>query len=342
MNHHTEQSVVNDREVIEKAAEWHATLTSGEATQDEREACNRWRNAHPANEEAYQKLYALSHRFDCLSPEMRKPVGSVLNEVLKEDTVPVTSGFKATVLVLTFLVVSILGVQSLTSSSLAIDYHTSVGERRSITLSDGTQLILNTDSAVKLAFDDYERRLLLPHGEILVEVAHDPTRPFVIETSQGTARALGTRYSVRTLDDVMDVVVTESKVEVCRSESSSLDSPSCVTTHQGEMARVHHNSVEWSQHHDTFGSTAWSQGRLVVDEWPLPRVLEELKRYRPGIMHFNADDLADIKVSGVFPLDDTEQTLDILSQNLPVQVNRFTRFITLVRKLQTKLHLPPD
>src|SRR5690606_11580505 len=78
------------------------------------------------------------------------------------------------------------------------DYRTATGEQRRSVLADGTQLQLNTASAVDVAYDANSRRLVLREGEILITTAPDPAgRPFFVQTPQGIVQALGTRFSVR-------------------------------------------------------------------------------------------------------------------------------------------------
>ncbi|MDP1051476.1 FecR family protein, partial [Klebsiella quasipneumoniae] len=75
------------------------------------------------------------------------------------------------------------------------------GEIRHVTLSDGTRLDLNSDSAVGLRFSATERRIRLIRGEILLTSGHDPHRPLIVETAAGDVQALGTRFAVRELND---------------------------------------------------------------------------------------------------------------------------------------------
>ncbi len=95
------------------------------------------------------------------------------------------------------------------------DYRTSVGQRRRIELADGTQINLNTHTAIDVAFDGHQRLIRLREGEVLI---HTGTRgghlPFYVETHQGRVQALGTRFTVRQLPDATRVGVLEERVEI--------------------------------------------------------------------------------------------------------------------------------
>lgn len=84
--------------------------------------------------------------------------------------------------------------------SMLAQQRTSIRERRPLRLDDGSQLALNADTALDIRFDSKQRLIQLYRGEMLVKTAQDPTqRPFIVQTGEGRARALDTRFSVRQL-----------------------------------------------------------------------------------------------------------------------------------------------
>ena len=95
------------------------------------------------------------------------------------------------------------------------DLRTAAGEQLTRSLDDGTRLVLNSGSAVDLRYGAAERRLVLVAGEVLVTTGQETQRayrPFVVQTPQGEAQALGTRFSVRLIDDRTEVMVFEHAV----------------------------------------------------------------------------------------------------------------------------------
>jgi len=73
------------------------------------------------------------------------------------------------------------------------------------------------------------------------------------------------------------------------------------------------------------GVFAWAKGMLIVEDWPLREVLDELARYRPGILRC-ATEVADLRISGVFPLLDTESSLNLLAASFPLKVRSLSRY----------------
>lgn len=70
---------------------------------------------------------------------------------------------------------------------------------------------------------------------------------------------------------------------------------------------------------------AWSRGQLIVDDVTLGDFLADLARYRPGVIDC-APAVAQLRLSGVFPLADTQRILNMLPNSLPVQVRSRTRY----------------
>lgn len=320
----------SQRRVQREAAEWLAVLHSGDADQGDIDRCRAWRDADPAHERAYRKVEALWRRFDGLDRE--RVATTTLHTVLGETrrrTGP--RGGLLTLVAMLLFGGSLLAMRPFTPLELLADYRSGVGEQREVLLPDGSRLLLNTASAVDLAYHDGERRVRLLRGELLAEVAKDRGRPFVVETGQGTARALGTRFTVRAEDDTLRTVVTESAVELCASEATSATRPDCVSASAGQSVNVSRGQVHGPRPVSAAMATAWVRGRLVADDQPLAELLAELSRYRRGLLRYDPAALAGLRVSGVFPLDDTDRALAMLADYLPIDVARYTPLLTVIR-----------
>jgi transmembrane sensor len=214
------------------------------------------------------------------------------------------------------------------------DYRTGTGERRSVTLADGSELTLNTRTSVDVSMDATRRLLALREGEILVQTAHSATgqsgsardgRPFMVHTPQGRILALGTRFTVRSEGDETVVSVLEHAVEI-----QALQDPGRPLRLQaGQQARFGRNGVQPASAADP-AFVSWVGGSLIVDGWRLQDVVRELARYRPGRLACDPA-VADIRVSGVFPLADTDKALAVIARAFPVRAAGMTRYwLTLV------------
>jgi transmembrane sensor len=206
------------------------------------------------------------------------------------------------------------------SSEPAGRYRTATGEVREVVLQDGGRVVLNTASAIDVEFSTGQRLLRLLDGEILVTTAHMPDpRPFFVQTPEGTVKALGTRFSVRRDVRRSRLAVFEGAVAVQPEASGT-----AVLVEAGSQAafdRVHVEPVVPVEE----SAASWTLGMLTVKQMRLADLANELERYRHGLVRCHPD-VAELRISGVFPATDTDLSLDLLQETLPVRVARFTRY----------------
>ncbi len=170
-----------------------------------------------------------------------------------------------------------------------------------------------------MRFDGAQRLILLRQGEILVETAKD-SRPLSVETAEGRILALGTRFAVRQDDGLTRVTVEAHSVEV----RPRLAAQAAIRVEAGQVLSFAADSAG-AVRPAPLGATAWTQGMLVAVDRRLGEVLAELARYRPGYLGC-AEQVADLRLSGAFALDDSDAALANLEDSLPVRVRRLTRY----------------
>lgn len=312
---------------LEQAAAWKVRLTSGEATTEDRAAFEAWLDADAAHRQAYEQVEKFWGRFDDLNP-------SAARGALGEP--PARSrAWKKTGTLLSAVVALAAGwslLQSSTGQYYLADYRTVAGEQRVIELDDRSRITLNTHSAIDVDYAHGQRLITLHQGEILLEVATDSERPFIVRTGHGTARALGTKYLVSRVNDRTSVAVIESAVRVCTPETGwGGTQPVCVDLQPDQGVPAIGPAMQ-PQTVDIQMLTSWTRGYLALDNRPLTEVLDELKRYRAGTFYYNDTSLADLRVSGVLPLDDSERALDMLARLLPVTVTRYPLLTVVGRR----------
>ena len=307
-------------DVQQQAAEWLTVLMSDEASEAEHAAWQRWRGADPEHERAWQHIDAVSRRFNglhrsaaaqALAGTQQQAVNGKRRQLLAWLGVAAGGGM--------------LAAQTGTWDgvrALRADYRTATGERREVVLDDGSVLSLNTGSAVNVRFDDKRRLIELLAGEILVSSGHGAgsAAPLVVATREGLVRALGTRFVVRQQDGVSTVEVFESAVEIRPRDSAG--APLLLAAGRGVAFSRH---APDAPHAIDAYADAWSRGQLIVDDVTLGDFLADLARYRPGVIDC-APAVAQLRLSGVFPLADTQRILNMLPNSLPVQVRSRTRY----------------
>ncbi|OEZ47733.1 fec operon regulator FecR [Janthinobacterium sp. MP5059B] len=309
-----------DEDVQLQAAEWLTVLMSDEASEQEHAAWQCWREADPEHELAWQHIEAVSQRFrglhrgaaaQALAGTQQKAVNGKRRQLLAWLGVAAGGGMLAA------QTGAWDGVRVLRA-----DYRTATGDRREIVLDDGSVLSLNTDSAVNVRFDASRRLIELLAGEILVVSGHGigSDAPLEVATREGLVRALGTRFSVRQQDDYSTVDVFESAVEI--RPRDGIGAPLLLAAGHGVAFS---RQAPDAPHAIGAYAGAWSRGQLIVDDVTLGDFLADLARYRPGVIDC-APQVAQLRLSGVFPLADTQRILNMLPNSLPVQVRSRTRY----------------
>ena len=308
---------MNSEQIIQQAANWLTRLHDEDVTDADRQAFNTWCEADPRHAVAIDRMRALWGSLDSVPAQ---PARLALNRAFAPQRARSAQ-------VLGVLGVVFCGWLSLEHLPVWMaDQRTGVGERRQIALEDGSQLQLNSNSAVDVKFDGHQRVIELLQGELWVDVAKDAQRPFVVRTDQGTATALGTRYLVKRAPDGTTVVtVIESTVAVKGEVEEG------VKVIAGQRSVLDHGRAMPAQAIGNADPDAWTRGLLKVNDQPLSEVLQTLASYRPGMVRFDPQALRDLRVSGVFKLDDTAAALSTLADNLPIQVEYFTDLLVVIK-----------
>jgi transmembrane sensor len=201
------------------------------------------------------------------------------------------------------------------------DLKTAIGEQRSVTLADGSVVFLNTSSELKLHWTASERHIELLRGEARFQVAKNPARPFVVATPEATVRAVGTVFNVRTGEATTQVAVLEGRVKVNaiptekgadvnpRADGQNVAQPKAraapdLLLAAGQRAAVTSDGIEPEVGPPIERVAAWTQRRLVFRGDPLRAVVAEFNRYRLQALVLDDPSLAEIRINGVFDLDD--------------------------------------
>ncbi|MGP1717628.1 MAG: FecR family protein [Methylophilus sp.] len=323
---HTAPSFYSD--MIMQAAEWHTQLHAEDVSEADRLAFSQWLASDSRHATAFAQMEKLWTHFDEVQDSASKQALTAVIKPAKRKRI------KAAATVLSLLAVILVGgivANSLPARVMLADYRMGTGEQRTIELPDRSQLTLDTQSAVNIHFSHGQRRIELLQGKILVQVAKDKQHPFIVETVEGTARALGTQYTVQRQHQVTRVMVIESSVEACAAQSA------CVTLVPGESVQLQRGMPLRKGVADIQNETAWTHFKLVADDMPIPVLLGELQRYHSGHLHFDAAALAQVHVSGVFALDDTAHTLNLLADTTPVTITQYTPWLTLIKPVPKRV-----
>lgn len=299
--------------LIDSATRWYVLLRSGEATAADWQRYHRWRAADPRHDALCRQLETRLSVFQV--PQAQGVSGKVLQQALDAPSsrrhVLQVALAGAGVAMGAALLSKPMGLADLTA-----DVRTGTGERRTVTLADGSELLLNAQSAADIQFDPQRRLVRLREGELLARVASDRNRPFLIQTEQAQVRAYGNRFVLRERQGQGQVVALDGALEIDRQSGERLQ---LAAGHEVHFDRAGFGPVQVS----SAGATAWIDGFLQVRDRPLAEVIDALRPYHTGVLRLDPS-VAGLRVSGLYRLDNPQQILDTLARTLPIHITRRT------------------
>jgi len=224
----------------------------------------------------------------------------------------------------------------LTSNSA---YQTPVGGLASVPMPDGSKVTLNTNSAVRVAISDHERRVQLDRGEAFFEVAKDPSRPFVVVAGRQRVIAVGTAFSVRRGAHGIQVAVTEGKVKI---EGDGQHAQPLVTgggvdtgsLTAGSVARLDGNGVliEHRGVQELEQELSWRAGFLTFDNTTLADAVIEFNRYSTRHIVISDPSIAAIRLTGRFESAKYEAFIRLLEDGFSIRAERDGEQIVLLKR----------
>ncbi|WP_338476537.1 FecR domain-containing protein [Pseudomonas khavaziana] len=305
-------------QVAEQAVHWLLEMQQGALNPRQQAAWQQWLNAHSEHQRAWEQIQQVNQRLRGMPSPLAH---AALNA-------PTLRSRRQALKLLLILGAGSAAVWSLRQQHilppLSADYRSPIGQRRSVQLADGSQLKLNTGSAVDVHIDGQQRLIRLLEGEILLTSRAGDT-PLRVLTGQGLLSSQTARLNVRQFNDHTQLAVLAGQVEVTPNNYSGLPL-TVAAAHQVNFTRK-----GWDTPRSTdANSGAWADGMLVAAHMRLEDFLGELGRYRRGQLHCDPQ-VANLLLSGSYPLDDSERILDLLEVSLPVKVRRFTRYWVTVQ-----------
>lgn len=298
-----------------QAIEWMVLLRSGEATPDDFSRFIQWRQADAANDIACSQIEATLGKIQNLTETLPS------EDIQKSLLAP--SG-RRKFLQGSFCFAAVVGCgavlfnQEYSLGYLFSDAKTNTAQLTNVELDDGSTVNLNARSAIDINYTSSTRGITLLHGGAIANIVND-YRPFILHTSFGQILALNSRLHVRHESDGVHLAV--------------LDNVAKVTTNKGATTLLRAGHGVWfDDSHVTpvainsQAETAWLQGKLEVNNASLASVITAIRDYTPSFIHVDSS-VRNLRVSGVFPLNNIPYTLDSLAQTMPIAITRTTNYL---------------
>jgi transmembrane sensor len=206
---------------------------------------------------------------------------------------------------------------------------TAVGEQRSLTLTDGTRIYLNTDTRLFVHETERQRRVQLESGEALFDVAQDPQRPFVVTAGNREIMALGTSFVIRRDPRQLVVTLMEGKVAVTADGARTQAGATVMTP--GQRITFTERAVPRLDAPTLETVTAWRRGEVVLDRTRLQDAVSEMNRYSAVKLRIDDPRVENILVSGIFRAGDSARFARAVAETYHLSVEEERQVIVIDR-----------
>lgn len=200
------------------------------------------------------------------------------------------------------------------AASAPLQYATRVGERRAVTLSDGTHLDLDSATRIEVAFDTKARRLRLVDGQAYIQVGHDTARPFAVDVGDQTIVDRGTEFGVSLQPGALVVFLTKGSVAI-----GPRGAPPVHQLTPGQQLLLRAGQAAIVEAADQKTALAWRDGFVEFSDTPLSQAVAEMNRHGGRRMVIADPRVGALKISGRFKLGEPERFLRTVSLLLPVR-----------------------
>jgi len=178
-------------------------------------------------------------------------------------------------------------------------YDTAVGEVRRVPLADGSIASINTASSLHVSMDNDRRHVVLERGEAWFQVAHDGSRPFVVEAGPIEVRAVGTAFAMRRRTNGVEVLVTEGVIEARMGGSGPGSTVRVAAGEEVFLSADGKSRAPAKKPQDIERALAWRHGELALEGQTLGEAAAEIIRY--NVAQISVDPaLADRPLVGYF------------------------------------------
>lgn len=324
--------------VLGAAADWLVLRDTAPLSEKEQAEFEGWLAEDPVHRAAYEEVARAWDEFDEVG------AATLQVETGARSTVVAFSGAGVTARRprLTVLRRAVMGAVAASILVFAIagadirmrfqaDAMTAIGETSTVSLSDGSIVVLNSNSAIAVNYEADERRIRLLRGEAQFDVVSNPSRPFRVVAGDGVSTALGTVFLVRRRAEGAQITVLEGRVSVVYGMDGRMADEAVLTAKQqiryaagrglGSVATV-----------DPRVASAWRRGKMIFEDRSLDEVIEELNRYHVGTIRILDGALGKMKVNGVFDTSDPIAAVEALDESLSLETTRMSDYLILLHR----------
>jgi transmembrane sensor len=290
-------------DIAREAATWLERREREDWSEADNNALESWLAQSPAHKLAFWRVkgaWSQTERLNALRPTtLQKPAVAVPTR----KTRPVLRFAAAAIAA---AVIAGFAANNLLSGPRYKTYSTGVGVRETITLPDGSQIELNTDTSVRVAEAAFHRNVVLDRGEAFFQIKHDAAHPFVVTAGNSRVVDLGTKFTVRAETGRVEVALVEGRARI---EPVDGNAPSRIATlTPGDVAVAEKDSLRVSTltKRDLADDLGWRRGVLVFRRTTLAEAAAQFNRYNTHKLVVPDSAVAELQLGGTFQSNNPE------------------------------------
>lgn len=317
----TQSSTVGQSDpALSMAVEWMVLMQSGQVGHKERAGFEAWRAQSPAHQAACDRIAKALGAFGVLRE--RRVSGTLVEKTVQGlSRRSVTRASLSVAGLGAGMGAGLLGWQVANQQGLLADQTTGLAQRQQGTLPDGSTMWMDARTAVDVAFDAGQRNLTLHHGRLLVHAPSTASQGQLrVQTAQGQVAGAQARFVVqqRRNSPLLQVTALAGRVGVVSTTGQSAEVPA---GHHATLAPGRAPTVTTARGTEDL----WTRGLVAMANQPLGELIETLRDYRAGVLRVEPR-AAQIPISGIFSLDNTDATLRALTETQPVRISKRTSY----------------
>jgi transmembrane sensor len=298
----------------DEALGWITLFRSTRASDEDRQNFALWLAGRPSRKHAMDKMLEF---WEDLGAVSALPFEPTLNQPAANSSRWQLGGAVAMVAACLLVAVTLWPFSSEPGASQILQ--TSLGGQKVFELEDKSRITLNTASQVRVSYTEDQRYIELIRGEAYFEVTPNENRPFHVDAGTARATVLGTAFNIYRSDNSAEITVTEGVVRVTDLRSTGARSAQTDVLRANQQLTAGQQGLAASHSVDSQAYIAWRQGDLIADEMRLSELVRQLARYHNTRILISDPEVAALKISGVFRLDQPDALILALEKTLDLK-----------------------
>lgn len=327
------------RDIDQAASDWAARLDRGPLTPEEEHAFKTWQRGDPRRKGALLRAQALS-----MMSESAQALGPDFDPAPFEEPKPLppagTSRRKALFWTSGALAAGTLVALGLTMPAAGAVISTARGEIRLVPLKDGSTVLLNTDSSIRVKEGADARFVTLLRGEAYFSVVRDPKRPFIVEVNGRRLRTTQGGFRVRKLDaSPVDVLVDRGEIDLEAIGGDASTRAAALTANMRVLLSDVRTVVEQPEQiapEAVSRELSWREGKLAFEGETLKQAAQTFARYSDVRIEVRDAQLAREPVTGLFAASDPVGFSRAIARVFDAKLERQGDAIILTRAAATQ------